>query len=53
MEGGCVIWGKLVIIPKKLPEKMLSELHRDHPGVSSMKTLTRCHMYSDRNSTKQ
>ena len=31
VEGGCVLWGMRVIIPKKLQETMLSELHRHHP----------------------
>jgi hypothetical protein len=45
VEGGCVLWGMRVIIPKKLQETILSELHRDHPGVSRMKSLARCHMW--------
>ncbi len=34
-EGGCLLWGIRVIIPEKLQEKLLQELHRDHPGITS------------------
>ena len=45
VEAGCVLWGMCVIIPQKLQGRMLEELHRDHPGVSRMKSLARSHMY--------
>jgi len=36
---GCVLWGSRVIIPTKLHKKLLSELHRDHPGITKMKAV--------------
>ena len=36
-EAGCLLWGTRVIIPSKLRETVLSELHQGHPGVSAMK----------------
>ena len=40
-EGGCVLWGSRVIIPKTLRERILMELHEVHPGVNRMKALAR------------
>lgn len=40
-----MLWAMRVTITKKLQETMLSELHRDHPRVSRMKSLARCHMW--------
>jgi hypothetical protein len=39
VEGGCVLWGMRVVIPKKWRERLLSELHRDHPGICKMKSI--------------
>ncbi len=30
-----------MIIPEKLQEKLLQELHRDHPGITRMKAVAR------------
>ena len=38
---GCLLWGSRVVIPLKLREKVLSQLHDCHPGVSQMKALSR------------
>ena len=40
-EGGCVLWGSRVIVPKTLREKVLVELHEVHPGISRMKAVAR------------
>ena len=41
VEGGCLLWGMRVIVPRSLQEPVLRELHRSHPGVSRMKSLAR------------
>ena len=38
--GGCILWGSMVIVPKKGHRPMLEELHFGHPRVSKMKSLT-------------
>ena len=43
---GCLLWGSRVVIPLKLKEKVLGQLHNCHPRVSQMKALSRsfvCH----------
>ena len=39
MEGGCLLWGTSVIMPKTLQETVLRKLHSSHPGMSRMKSL--------------
>ena len=38
VEGECLLWGIRVVVPEKLRNKVLEELHKDHPGISRMKT---------------
>ena len=45
MEGGYVLWGIHVIIPTKWRERLLRELHCDHPGISKMKSIARSYMW--------
>ena len=45
VEGGCVLWGIRVVIPGKWREKLLTELHRDHPGICKMKSIARRYMW--------
>ena len=45
VEEGCLLWGFRVIIPLRLREKLLDELHRDHPGVTRMKSVARSYMW--------
>lgn len=45
VEDGCVLWGIRVIIPTKLREEVLEELHEAHPGVSRMKALARSYVW--------
>ena len=40
-EGGCVLWGSRVFIPKVLRKRVLMELHGVHVGVTRMKMLAR------------
>ena len=39
VEEGCLLWGRRVIIPKKLQKTILKELHSKHMGVAKMKAL--------------
>ena len=45
VEEGCLLWGFRVIIPQKLRQRMLHELHKDHPGVSRMKSVARSYLW--------
>ena len=45
VEGDCILWGTRVIVPEKLRQQILSELHRGHPGVVRMKALARSHVW--------
>ena len=39
VESYCLIWGNRVIIPFRLRNKILTELHENHPGIVRMKAL--------------
>ena len=41
VQNGCLMWGIRVIIPVKLRNKMLDELHVGHIGIVKMKKLSR------------
>ena len=41
VEGDCIQWGMRVVVPSKLHNQVLSELHRGHPGIVRMKALAR------------
>ena len=45
VEQGCLLWGGRVIIPQSLKQKILANLHREHLGISKMKTLARSHIW--------
>ena len=45
VEADCVLWGTRVIVPAKLRQKVLQELHRGHPGIVRMKALARSHVW--------
>ena len=45
MEGGCLLWGTRVVVPKKLQGKVLNELHCNHLGMSRMKNLARSYVW--------
>ena len=39
-----MLWGIRVVVPKVLRERLLKELHHEHPGMSRMKTVARAYM---------
>ena len=45
IEGGCLLWGMRVIIPSRLQDAILKDLHRDHPGIVRMKSFARSHVW--------
>ena len=45
LQDGCVLWGSRVVIPTKLREAMLKELHAGHTGASRMKELARSYLW--------
>ena len=44
-EQGCIKWGHRVVIPESLRSKILSEIHAEHPGIVSMKSIARSFVY--------
>jgi hypothetical protein len=45
VERNCLIWGLRVVIPSKLQEQLLEELHIAHPGIVRMKEVARSFMW--------
>ena len=45
VEGDCVLWGIRVIVPKKLQNEVLMELHRNHQGIARMKAIARSYVW--------
>ena len=45
IEGNCILWGIRVVIPSRLRDKILTELHQGHQGIGRMKSLTRSHVW--------
>ena len=45
IEGGVLLWGTRVVIPKKLQSTILDEIHQDHPGVVRMKNMARSYFW--------
>lgn len=41
IEDDCLLWGYRVIVPDKLKDRLLSELHEHHWGIVKMKSLAR------------
>ena len=41
MEGNCLLWGTRVVVPRKLQNRVLQELHRDHTGMGRTKSIAR------------
>jgi len=44
-EAGVVLWGARVVVPNALQEKVLTELHEVHPGITRMKSLARSYVW--------
>ena len=45
MHHGCIVWGKRVVVPEKLRQTVLQELHEAHPGMCRMKALVRSYIW--------
>lgn len=45
VQNNVLFWGIRVIIPSKLQEKILQELHQGHTGMVKMKSLARSHLW--------
>ena len=45
LEGDCILRGIRVVVPNKLRQQVLDELHLGHPGVVRMKGLGRSHVW--------
>ena len=43
--GDCLMWGIKVVVPAKLQEHILQELHKEHPVASRMKALARSDLW--------
>ena len=45
VEQGCVLRGMRVIIPPSLRNRLLQELHEEHPGIIAMKAIARSYIW--------
>ena len=45
VERGCLLWGARVVVPTKLRDNVLNMLHACHPGIVSMKALSRSYVW--------
>ena len=45
VERGCLLWGARVVVPDKLRNDVLQMLHACHPGIVSMKALSRSYAW--------
>ena len=45
VEEGCVLWGSRVVVPPKLRDKVLKDLHLAHVGMTRMKMLARSYCW--------
>ena len=45
IEDDCLLWGTRVVVPQQLRANLLEELHRDHSGMSCMKTVARSYLW--------
>ena len=41
IEDDCVLWGSRIVIPSAGREKVMTELHDSHPGITRMKGIAR------------
>ena len=41
LHDGCILWGNRVVVPTKARQRILTELHEGHPGISRMKGIAR------------
>ena len=45
VHQGCILWGMRVVIPSKLQERVLDQLHDSHLGIVKMKALARSYVW--------
>ena len=45
LHSGCMLWGSRVIAPPKCQNKVCDELHASHPGIVTMKSIARSHVW--------
>ena len=45
VEGGCVLWGCRVVVPRKARGQAMEILHGSHPGMAKMKSLARSYLW--------
>lgn len=45
MEKGCLFWGYRIVIPERVKEIVVRELHASHFGTVKMKTIARLYMW--------
>ena len=45
VHQGCILWGMREVIPNKLQDRVLEELHDGHLGVVKMKALARSYFW--------
>ena len=45
VDQGCVLWRMRVIIPPSLRNRLLQELHEEHPGIVAMKAIARSYIW--------
>ncbi len=41
----CLLWGTRIVIPVKQQQKLLDDLHRDHPRITKMKAVSRSYFW--------
>ena len=41
LQDGCVFWGTRVVVPRLGQDRILCQLHEEHPGIPCMKSLAR------------
>ena len=45
IEQNCLLWGIRVVLPVSLQEKVMQEIHQNHPGMVRMKAIARSHVW--------
>ncbi|KAJ0169617.1 hypothetical protein K1T71_014802 [Dendrolimus kikuchii] len=44
-DHGCVVWGYRIVIPRKLRERVVEEIHTGHVGIVRMKQIARNYVW--------
>jgi len=45
LHSGCLLWGSRVIVPAQGRNKVCDELQESHPGIVTMKSIARSHVW--------